>query len=300
MIQTKRIAAVIVTYNRLNILEKCIQALRKQSLTYSQLIVINNNSSDGTTEWLEGQPDIYVINKLNDGSAGGFYAGVKYAFEQGFDYIWLMDDDVIVNNKALEELMVAKEIIRDFSFLCSKVISIDGIFMNSPHIDTATSKYNYPVWGQYSEHSITGIKAATFVSLFINAAYISKAGLPQRKFFIWGDDIDFTIRLRKVAPAWMVGKSIVTHLRANPSLPQISTETDEKRIAMHFYNVRNNLYIIRRERGIISFLWNALRFKIAALSFLLQKKGFLKSGIYIKGICAALFFNPQIEYPFRS
>ncbi|WP_153800200.1 glycosyltransferase family 2 protein [Foetidibacter luteolus] len=293
----KKIAVVVVTYNRLNLLKDCINAIRSQTTAYEKLIVVNNGSTDETPAWLDSQGDLDVIHQKNVGSAGGFYTGVKYACEKEYDYIWLMDDDVMVSATALENLQEGLNITGDFSFGCSKVISKDGVFINAPNIDDKMSAYNYPVWGQFAEHGIIRVKNATFVSVFINAAYLQQAGLPAKDFFIWGDDMDFTYRLSRVAPGYFIGNSIATHFRADPSFPSILTEKDERRISMHYFNVRNNLYISRKYKSKKEMLLDVLHcWKIIFYCLFLQK-GLKKAGIYLKGFWAGLFFNPPVIYP---
>lgn len=293
----KKIAIVVVTYNRIDLLKQCIAALREQEFVYSRIFVVNNGSTDTTQGWLDTQDDLEVIHQQNTGGAGGFYSGIKYAVEKGYDYIWVMDDDVIAGEHALEQLVDAAAIVPDFSFLCSKVVSPDGTIVNTPNIDYAHSKYNYPLWGEYAEHSLIRVRNSTFVSVLINARYIEQAGLPIRDFFIWGDDIDFTSRLSKQAPGYMAAKSQVTHLRVNPSFPSIITEVDKGRIALHFYNIRNNLYISRKHKKKIELLMDTFHYTKVALASVFTANGWYKLSVYLKGFWAGLFFDPPIVYP---
>lgn len=293
----KKIAIVVVTYNRVELLRQCIEALRAQAFEYSKLVVINNGSTDATESWLDEQDDIEVIHQVNTGGAGGFYSGIKYAVEKQYDYIWVMDDDVIAGEHALEQLVDAAAIVPDFSFLCSKVTSPDGTIVNTPNIDYSCSKYNYPLWGEYAEHSLVRVRNSTFVSVLINAKHIQQAGLPIRDFFIWGDDIDFTSRLSKQAPGYMAAKSKVVHLRVNPSFPSIITEVDRSRIALHFYNIRNNLYISRKHKKKMELLMDTVHYSKLAVASLFTANGWYKLSVYFKGFWAGLFFDPPIVYP---
>jgi GT2 family glycosyltransferase len=295
-----KIAIVIVTCNRSAILQQSIRSLQAQSYAYSAMLVINNGSTDGTREWLDSQTGLEAIHQNNTGGAGGFYSGIKYAVEKGFDYIWVMDDDVVTAPDALEQLMHAAEMLPDFSFLCSKVVSGDGVVINTPGIDYKISRYNYPQWGQYAEHGMVRVKNSTFVSILINARHINAAGLPIRDFFNWGDDIDFTTRLSKQAPAYMVGKSIVTHLNIHPVFPSIFTEVDKRRIALHFYNVRNDIYISRKHKRKLELLADVFHYIKLAFGSLFTARGWYKTGVYLKGFFAGLFFDPPIVYPNRK
>ena len=65
-----KITAVVVTFNRLELLKKGIESLRKQA-RLSNIIVVNNGSTDGTDKWLATQTDLRVINQENVGGSGG-------------------------------------------------------------------------------------------------------------------------------------------------------------------------------------------------------------------------------------
>lgn len=92
------ITAVIVTYNRKELLSQNIEMLLKQTITFDSIIIVDNCSDDGTYEYLKKcgwtkAPFIYLRTETNIGGAGGFYTGVKAAYEAGADWIVLMDDD---------------------------------------------------------------------------------------------------------------------------------------------------------------------------------------------------------------
>ena len=74
-----RIIAVVVTFNRLQLLQRVILSLQKQSVAINKIIVVNNGSTDGTKEWLDGQSELHVIHQENVGGSGGFYRGIQEA-----------------------------------------------------------------------------------------------------------------------------------------------------------------------------------------------------------------------------
>lgn len=89
-------AALIVTYNRKELLKQSIEALLR-SETPCDIIVIDNASTDGTETALEpfiGSGRISYHNTgANLGGAGGFNFAIKTALKQGYEYMWIMDDD---------------------------------------------------------------------------------------------------------------------------------------------------------------------------------------------------------------
>ena len=103
------IIAVVVTYNRMELLKRNIRCLQ-QNKPISSIVIVNNGSTDGTTEWLAAQEGLTVINQTNVGGAGGFYTGIQYAYQAGADWIWCMDDDVFPRADCLEQLLPYTEI----------------------------------------------------------------------------------------------------------------------------------------------------------------------------------------------
>ena len=99
------VIAVVVTFNRQQLLSECIAALRNQTRKVDKILVINNGSTDDTINWLNNQADIEFFSQDNVGSAGGFYTGIKMAYDSGYSWIWLMDDDGYPKADALEMLL---------------------------------------------------------------------------------------------------------------------------------------------------------------------------------------------------
>ena len=105
-----KIAAVIVTYNRKELLLECVEAILGQEETVPSIIVVDNDSSDGTEQALEGYVAEGTVTYFNTGSnlggAGGFQYGIRKAVELGYDYLWIMDDDCIPSRTALATLPI--------------------------------------------------------------------------------------------------------------------------------------------------------------------------------------------------
>lgn len=102
------IAAVVVTYNRKELLRQNLNSLLAQTRPVDEIIVMNNASTDGTAEMLAREfkyPQITVVTMPeNIGAAGGFHEGMKLAYEKRYDWIWVMDDDAFPYKDALERL----------------------------------------------------------------------------------------------------------------------------------------------------------------------------------------------------
>lgn len=294
-----RVAALVVTYNRKELLAECLQAILDQTFPVSEIILIDNASTDGTPEFLKEKGFLekpfvkYVRMDTNTGGSGGFYEGLKRFREGDCDWVWLMDDDTIPTAECLEELVKAKELLcqheEKVSFLASSVYGPENEFMNVPEISKKASPNGYPYWYKYLNEGIVNIHAATFVSLLINIDAVRKCGLPCRDYFIWGDDKEYTKRLTTYyADAYMVGSSVAVHKRVNAKFLDIHVEFDDNRIEMFHYLFRNVLVTKFCYDGTGAGLSLAFRQLGSAVKMLKNKKGLKKSKVMIKGTFEAL------------
>ena len=102
---TETVLALVVTYNRLNYLKRCLDFLENQDRKINQILVVNNDSNDVTQHYLEAKKNIKVIKQENLGSAGGWHTRIEYALKNNFDYIWMMDDDGYPDKSSLKNLV---------------------------------------------------------------------------------------------------------------------------------------------------------------------------------------------------
>ena len=247
----KKIFAVVVTYNRKELLKECIEALVSQTRKVDKIYIIDNNSTDDTDKYIYiyigKNPDKnikYIKLKENIGGAGGFYEGMKLAYQEGADWIWVMDDDTIPTKKALENLINAKSIINDkISFLYSSAWdSIEKHPLNHGKIALSTNSEGYISYRKYLEYGILELENATFVSCLINSDAVKKCGLPVKDYFIWGDDLEYTTRLTKYyGKGFQIGKSKVIHKRKGKIIHNIANEENENKLKFWFFMIRNSL-----------------------------------------------------------
>lgn len=176
--------ALIVTYNRLDSLKRVLNCVLNQTRKLDKIVVVNNDSTDGTQEWLEEQPGIQVIKQANLGGAGGFHTGVKECYEQGADWIWMMDDDVFPNDNCLEELFKYTNI--------SNCLNITRYWSNGDYVPQYFYyDINYNVSRELEpnlEVDYQTMNTCCFEGLLISRDIVKKIGFPDSDFFIAGDD----------------------------------------------------------------------------------------------------------------
>lgn len=298
-----KVAAIVVTYNRFELLKKCISALKAQTATLDAIIVVNNQSTDGSTEWLQEQKGLQVIHQENKGGSWGFQTGIKAAYEQGFDWLWVMDDDTIPRADSLAEFTkniadASKLGLHNIGYIGSKVLWKDGTphLMNLPNIHTFDSKGQ--AFNAYDEAHLYAINSSSFVSILINRQAVQAVGLPFKEFFIWSDDQEYTQRISKAGfGGFYSSSSVVLHDTPVNYSANIFTDTIPNGWK-HRYGIRNELFLYRHFSGFGKFFSKFLkRLLVFPFRILLKRKdsrwAFIK--INTKASLSALFFNPKVE-----
>lgn len=203
----EKIAVVVVTYNRCELLKQSIEALEKQSLMPDGVIVINNASTDGITkDYLdnyEGNLPLDIIHsEKNTGGAGGFSLGVQLAFEKGFDWIFLMDDDVLIHQDCLSELikvnhpcMIAVREYKDGSLVERSAIeyNLSNPFLLNPKRCAVGEKYQ----SRYNMPAVLEVDNVAFEGFMVHRQVVEKIGYPNPNYFIFYDDVDYALRAKQ-------------------------------------------------------------------------------------------------------
>lgn len=173
-----KILAVVVTYNRLELLKRCIKGLQSQTLKDFDILIVNNGSTDGTKEWIDSlSKEILRIHQGNLGGAGGFYAGQKYGYDNGYEWIWMMDDDGVPDSNQLSELLKVAERY-DKKIIGPLVLNIDR------HEEEAF----YPASSLVipdTEFSENTRYVCPFNGILFNREVLDRIGLVNKELFIW-------------------------------------------------------------------------------------------------------------------
>lgn len=292
----KKTAAIVVTYNRKELLLQNIEALLKQTMRNQlEIVIIDNASTDGTVEAIKRYVDtgeiIYINTGSNLGGAGGFQYGIRYAAEHDYEFVWVMDDDCIPRENTLEKFYEADQILKgDYGFLSSKVLWKD-LSICSMNIQRETLTKNISKFDQ----KILPIVMASFVSLFIKISVVKKVGLPIKEFFIWTDDWEYTRRISRTYPCYVVTDSIVIHKSTSNIGANIYSDSYD-RLSRYKYLYRNDVYLYRRE-GVRGAIYEVFRLSghIVKVIFKAEDHKFERIKLIIKGTISGLDFNPNIE-----
>ncbi|OIP46477.1 MAG: hypothetical protein AUK31_07790 [Fibrobacteres bacterium CG2_30_45_31] len=270
-----KINCILVTYNRIEKLKKALASYEMQNI--QTMIVVNNASTDGTFEFLEtwqkeSKKENRIVMNLaeNSGGAGGFYKGIQQALALDADWIWVADDDAYLQSdtlKILTDFIQKQEFPERISAVCSKVLNANKE-ISLPHRRKLT-------YSAYIVHEINvpeenylkpyfSLDLSSFVGSLINVDAIKKVGFPEKDYFIWYDDTEYFMRLRKVGSIFCVPTAVVLH-----DAPKGSSEVSWKT----YYGFRNQLLSYRRNFGYLCLFRHSYRlWKKANRSAIIRKK----------------------------
>lgn len=254
----RSICATIVTYNRVEYLFKLLDALASQSRKLDAILILDNQSTDGTVqkliekglvdsaaeEVLQKKDNLYYYRSaVNTGGSGGFHRAIELASGLGFDALWCMDDDVCPAVTCLENL--EKELTSDTRlviptrsddrFQDRAVVSVN---MSNPFCYTNSLRKQY-----IDDHSIPGdtveIADMPFEGPLICTSLVREIGLPNKDLFILFDDSDYAYRAHKKTKL-LYCKGAVLHKQIIPSQSK-----DALLNWKDYYNYRNQIWFNR-------------------------------------------------------
>jgi GT2 family glycosyltransferase len=235
-----RVIAVVVTYNRRELLLESLAAVYAQSRAPDAVIVVDNASTDGTAEAVRVSFPVAELAEVarNTGGAGGFAYGMARALAADADLIWLMDDDTVPQPDALRELLAARDQVRPPVLVASRVLWTDGREhpMNTPRTKPFVGKTERLA---AAAAGCRPIRSASFVSILVDAAECRRRGLPMADYFLWNDDFEFTARLLRGNVGLFCPASVVVHKTRTFG----STDADPGE--RFFYEVRNKIWMFK-------------------------------------------------------
>lgn len=251
-----RYAVVIVTYNREKLLQECIENVENQTVAPDSIIIVNNASTDGTQACLEelsAESAVYDIINLpqNIGGAGGFSKGIERAVQKDIESVLLIDDDAMLEKDYMEKLLKSREKYADYKAFAGTVkvndsidtyhrrnVSKPGLFF----INCEKEEYNQP----HFECEI-----ASFCGMMIDLSLIRQIGLPHAEYFIWHDDAEYSMRIRKYSKFLVVTDAVLNH-KTKPV-----AKTGKRRYDWReYYAVRNRILMVREHGNIIDQIVN--------------------------------------------
>lgn len=245
-----RCVAVIVTRDRPALLAQCLIAVLGQSRRPDLVIVVDNASGPETRDFLRMYSGIRVLRlPLNVGGAGGFHAGIELALQDGADWLWLMDDDGRPHNAGCLRSLLRTAVSHRAEMVGALVVDVDRPERLSFPVRIA-GRTLFDVTAIETHGPVSGF-AHLFNGALISAALFCRIGLPDPRFFIRGDEVEFLFRAREARARIVLDpQAQFLHPGSRPEIHPIFGGMFYAVIPIEavkqFYQFRNRAYIFRR------------------------------------------------------
>lgn len=256
--QTPLVIAVVVTYNRCDLLKECLIAIDAQTVRPNRVILVDGASTDSTEafagKWLDTDPERFTYLRLssNLGGAGGFSEGLRAAMSGGPVWAWIMDDDAAPHPQALGALLSVDP---DPENIYGS-LAVNG--MDTAWTTTLISG-NKELQADLAEEvpPLAHVRSLPFLGFMIHGNLVSRIGLPDASYFIAGDDTEYCLRARAHgAKILVVGESKIEHpksARRKVGLLGVRVAYLDLPPWKRYYDTRNRILTARTYHG--GLLW---------------------------------------------
>jgi GT2 family glycosyltransferase len=233
-----RVCAIVVTYNRLETLRTAIAHILAQTVPPTEIVIVDNNSTDGTKEYLqtlEGKNSIHCIYmESNTGSAGAIAKAMTYGLTRNaYDYFWILDDDTFYAPNALKDLV---ESIEQTKFV---MLGLHG----------ANFKMGAKVHADPNVR-LQEIDYAMIDGAIIKADVVRQLGPLCEEFFMMCDDQEYSIRIRRAGYSIGVLKNGADDRQLLGGGGQFTKAT----LWRNYYSARNHTFIIKKHFSFVEFI----------------------------------------------
>jgi GT2 family glycosyltransferase len=275
IIRTPLVYIVILNYNGLKDTVECIESLQKITYKNYKIIIVDNNSIDNSEEILRQKFPNYKFIQTGEnlGFAGGNNVGIKHALKANAEYILLLNNDTIVEKSFLEPLVETAESAKDIGVVGGKIYYNDSglIWYAGANLNQYTGKTQHfgdreKDSGQYNNIRETGY--VTGCLMLIKRSAIEKAGLMDDSYFLYYEETDWNVRIKKLGYRLIYNyNSVIYH--------KVSSTTKNINEKMKYYYDRNVNYFINKNFGLSNrlFMYGYIRIRLLLKLF---KAGFLR------------------------
>ena len=248
---SERVCAIVVAYNRAALVGACLGALGGQTRAVDAILVVDNASTDGTRGLVRDEfPGVTVLGLArNGGGAGGFHAGLRWAYARGYEWLWLMDDDARPAPDCLGRLLARAR--------------ADSVLVPVQR-DRSGRRYGIAAWRKRhvevtaevisGGEPVSGPFLFAFVGPLIARGVVARVGLPNKDFFIHFDDYEYGLRIQRLmgAAVVVVPDALIDHdygeqTRQIRFLGRRSNRSEQPPWKT-YYGTRNTLYTLMRTR----------------------------------------------------
>ncbi len=289
------IAVILVNWKKYNLTSKCIESLNKSNYKNFKIILVDNEYSEKSLIELKNKhKELLVFKEKNNlGFAGGNNIGIRYALENDYDYIMLLNNDTEVKENfilplveriekdhflgAVQPLILNfsnKSIIWNAGGKLNKFLGLTSTRLNNNKLNSSIVFDDYTDW-------ISGC------GILIKSEIVKKIGLLDEKFFTYYEDVDWSLRMKSLGyDLGFVKESIIYHHGSSSSKNKKNTGglISSK---IHYFNIRNHILLLKKHKNLFNF-FGIIFFQIIKITsyifYFLIRFRFNKLTMVLKGL----------------
>ena len=296
---SKSVAIILLNWNNSDYTIDCIKSLKKTTYPNKKIIIVDNASSDNSVTKIHSHfPNIDVIvNSKNLGFTGGNNVGIKRALKEKFDFIMLLNNDTIVEKVFIEPLLDAfNDNVGAVQPLILNYPDKESIWNNGGLIDNFFGRFvtidknkNVDSIVNFQNNKIQWISGCCFM---IKSSLISKIGLLDEKFFVYFEDVDWSIKISNLKlELIIVQESRIFHHEGASWNSKKKTSEGYVSPYTHYLNIRNHIIVLRKHSEMFnpigSFIFQILKIFSYSTYFILRFR-FNKFKMVLKGLIDSL------------
>ncbi len=295
----KKIAVIIINWKKYDLTLNCIDSVLKSSYKNFKIILIDNESQNSFPDEINKSEKIKIIkNENNEGFSKANNQGIKYSIKNGFDYVLLLNNDTLIKNDLIYYL------IQQSSTLNQKIIQPLILNYDGTKIWNAGGKINN-IFGTFetlkkgksfknfnSDKNLT--EWFTGCCVLIKTEIFNHVGYFDERFFAYYEDVDFSIRLKKMGYSIaLMADSYIQHYESASS-KSINKSEGNLSPYVHYLNIRNHILLLKKHSKSFNLIGVLLYQLIKILSYLIYfliRFRFNKFKMVSKGLIDAINFK---------
>lgn len=247
---SEKVAVVVVTYNRADLLERMLAGLAGLDRAPDAVFVVDNASTDHTRAVLAASalPGLVAIHSTDNlGGAGGFHLGVQTAYREGYDVMWLMDDDVVPAPDCLTRLLAAEgscliAVREDLAGALVEKAALRFDLRNPLAIRPKRASIDATYASRAEMPPTVAVENVAFEGFLVRREVVDRIGLPDPSYFIFYDDVDYAIRARRAGFA-------ISAVRDAVLVRQLSFDQQHDLAGWKGYYMYRNLFVVHFRYG---------------------------------------------------
>ena len=211
-----KVAVILLNWRGASDTINCVNSLLLSDIALEDIKVIDNDSQDDSIESIKSHfPYLHIIeNKKNGGFAYGCNSGIRASLQKNYDYIWLLNNDTLINRSTLPEMLKIfyKRAERETGIVGSLIRNLDFPYEIQA---IGGGSINYLTGQTRNIIKIEQVKTIDYItgaSMLISRKVFEKIGLLDENYFMYWEDVEFCVRAEKAGFKIAVAtESLVLH-----------------------------------------------------------------------------------------